>query len=203
VKPFHKEELRANVEIALSTYQEEQQVEQRLEEVSEMLDNIDDAIATVNTNGRVTYMNATAQAYANPDPQADNPRDVETLFRVVDPSSGERVTTDHPVRQVLGGGAVKPGTEVTLRTRNGQHHRVHIITASLIQRDGQTVGAVWAFGPAGVSGPGGVTEGAAADASGDAARERLELIESLLKELGMSEEQIDTAIERMRARQRS
>ncbi len=193
VKPFHKEELRANVEIALSTHRQEQGARERLREVGDVLNRVGDAVVTANARGQVTYMNAAARAFANPDPQADDPRDVAALFRVVGAGSA------HPVQRALRNDQVAPGTEATLALRDGRRQRIENVTVAPIYRDGgAAVGAVWVFHEA--NGSGVRDEAEAMRRTNAEVEERLHLIETLLGDLGLNEDQLEAVVERMRGR---
>jgi CheY-like chemotaxis protein len=203
VKPFHGEELRANVEIALSTHQQERATRERLDEVGDVLERVGDAIVTVNARAQATYLNAAARAFANPDPTADEPRRIDTLFRLDASASGD--DAEHPVRRALRGETVVPGTEAVLVLRDGRRQPIRIVTAAPIYRDDRAMpaGAVWVFHealPSNGDATGRPAAAAHAPATDQSAAERLRLIETLLTDLGLSDQQLDTVIDRMRAR---
>lgn len=158
----------AQVRIALDRYEQEQGAWHRLGGLLRLLDAQPEAVVAVNSEGRVTFMNAVAQAFAQESLDDLGEHAVDTYF----PVEGT-----HPVTAVLEGQSAPDGP-FALTTQSGTQSIENRSIAPVTRRDESIAGAVWMFTEAGAS--------AGASAEGDAA-ERLRMLEELIAEMGLGD----------------
>jgi DNA-binding response OmpR family regulator len=157
----------AQVRIALDRHEREQGAWHRLGGLLRLLDAQPEAVVAINGEGRVTFMNAAAQTFAQQSMEEFGEHAVEECF----PVDGA-----HPVTAVLQGQAAPEGP-FALTTQAGTQSIETRSIAPVTRRDDSVAGAVWMFTEA----------GAASGASEEQAAERLRMLEELIAEMGLGD----------------
>ncbi len=161
----------AQVRIALDRHEREQGAWSRLGGLLRLLDAQPDAIVAVNSAGRVTFMNAAAQAFAHQSLEDYGEHAVEECFPTAE--------DEHPVHAVLEGQPPPEGL-CTLTTESGSHTITNRSIVPVTHRDASMAGAVWIFAEASA------TSSPEAPGSGQA-EERLRMLEELIAEMGLGD----------------
>jgi PAS domain S-box-containing protein len=101
-KPFDFKELQVVVETALVKYRADRMLAQREEWFSTTLRSIGDGVLTLDSGGRITFMNRTASQLTGWDMADAAGLPVERIFRIVNEKTGR--PAENPVRKVLRNG---------------------------------------------------------------------------------------------------
>ena len=176
-RPIRAADLCASIEVALERHRDERQLWQRLAGLDDILSTIEDAVVATNAKGHVTYMNPVAGAWATTEAHSPSQTAVEDVFAVAN-------ADPHPVRALLQeASGARPDAALTLLRASADPTLIRTTTLAPIHRsDGQIAGVVWAFSEATDAAP-----ASAADEPDDNASERLQQIEALLTDLGLSD----------------
>ncbi|MDM7925528.1 MAG: PAS domain S-box protein [bacterium] len=143
-KPFDFKELHVVIETALVKHRADRLLAQREEWFSTTLRSIGDAVLTLDSGGRITFMNGTASRLTGWDMADASGLPVERVFRIVSEESGRPV--ENPVRKVLRDGRYAGLADHTLLIRK-DGLRIPIDDSGAPIRDdrGRLTGAVLVF----------------------------------------------------------
>ena len=148
IKPFVSSDLRAALELALFRQRVSRISEQRGRWLEAVVLSMEDAVVTVDQQGRVTMLNPAAEGltgWAQPDALG---KAVQEVMVLLDPESGRPVP--NPAIQVLrkGTSADPGGRPFLLVSRNGHEHRITDSAAMIRDERGNPSGVVLVFRPA-------------------------------------------------------
>jgi PAS domain S-box-containing protein len=147
IKPFVSSDLRAALELALFRQRVSRISEQRGRWLEAVVLSMEDAVVTVDQQGRVTMLNPAAEGltgWAQPDALG---KAVQEVMVLLDPESGRPVP--NPAIQVLrkGTSADLGGRPFLLVSRNGHEHRITDSAAMIRDERGNPSGVVLVFRP--------------------------------------------------------
>ena len=147
IKPFVSSDLRAALELALFRQRVSRISEQRGRWLEAVVLSMEDAVVTVDQQGRVTMLNPAAEGltgWAQPDALG---KAVQEVMALLDPEGGRPVP--NPAIQVLrkGTSADLVGRPFLLVSRNGYKHRITDSAAMIRDERGNPSGVVLVFRP--------------------------------------------------------
>ncbi len=143
-KPFDFKELHVVVETALVKHRADRLLAQREEWFSTTLRSIGDAVLTLDSCGRITFMNSTASRLTGWEMAEATGLPVERVFRIVSEESGRPV--ENPVRKVLRDGRYAGLANHTLLIRkDGRRIPIDDSGAPIRDDHGNLTGAVLVF----------------------------------------------------------
>ena len=148
IKPFVRSDLRAALELALFRQRVSRIAEQRGRWLDAVVQSMEDAVVTVDQQGRVTMLNPAAEGltgWSQPDALG---KAVQEVMVVLDSESRRPVL--HPAVQMLrkGTSADLGGRPFLLVSRNGHEHRISDSAAMIRDERGDPSGVVLVFRPA-------------------------------------------------------
>lgn len=141
LKPIKAAELHSVVEVALYKHGMERHLRERERWFSTTLRSIADAVITVDTGGRVTFMNSVAEALTGVKADVAEGRAVGEVLQIAEQASGG----ESPVLAALRERRGVSLQEGSLRNLTSGDLRVISDSAAPVLADGQTLGAVMVF----------------------------------------------------------
>jgi PAS domain S-box-containing protein len=142
--PLEPRELLANVQALLRVRKAEQEVRQQRELLRVTLGSIADGVIATDGSGKVTFINAAAEALTGWPAAESLDRDLADIFCVVNERTGEPV--EDPVARILKTGQVEPPTNHQLLVaRDGNRRPVDEAAAPIRDDRGRSVGVVLVF----------------------------------------------------------
>ncbi|MCS6291338.1 MAG: response regulator [Nitrospira sp.] len=148
IKPFVRSDLRAALELALFRQRVSRIAEQRGRWLDAVVQSMEDAVVTVDQQGRVTMLNPAAEGltgWAQPDALG---KAVQEVMVVLDPES-RRPVLNPAVQMLCNGMSVDLGSRpFLLVSRNGNEHRISDSAAMIRDERGDPSGVVLVFRPA-------------------------------------------------------
>jgi diguanylate cyclase (GGDEF)-like protein/PAS domain S-box-containing protein len=122
----------------------EEQLFQEKERAQITLNSITDGVLTIDAEGRIEYMNQTAEQMTGWGNAEAEGRELADIFQVIDKRSGQ--TIKNPFQRCLNEGTVVgEGKEGNLIRRDGQLIPIEDTAAPLHNREGRLIGAVLVF----------------------------------------------------------
>jgi hypothetical protein len=144
LKPFKQKELQANIEITLSKHRTEQKLKEREEWLTTVLQSIGDAVIATDMQGRVTFMNRSAEELSGWTQEEVWGKDAAEIFSLIQEDTQEPIV--NPLGEVLAREQEVGLPENTLLIAKNQRQIPIKDTASPIKNDrGEITGAVWVF----------------------------------------------------------
>ncbi len=148
IKPFVSSDLRAALELALFRQRVSRIAEQRGRWLDAVVQSMEDAVVTVDQQGRVTMLNPAAEGltgWLQPDALG---KAVQEVMVVLDPESRRPVLNPavHMLRK--GKSAELGGRPFLLVSRSGHEHRISDSAAMIHDERGDPLGVVLVFRPA-------------------------------------------------------
>lgn len=143
VKPIDDRELDLAIRVALRRHAAEQRVKGAERWLSTTLTSLGDAVVSTDLDGRVTFMNALAEALTGWELEGARGRDIdEVLSREAAPET----PVDSPIRRALAEGVVSdPDGRAWLVNRHGGRTPIYETAAPIRDEQGQVAGLVVVF----------------------------------------------------------
>jgi PAS domain S-box-containing protein len=144
VKPYSERELRIAIEVALERYRSEKRVRRAERLLDATLRSIADAVIATDERGRITFMNAVAQALTGEDASDAVGRELGVVFLASDPLRSQPV--QNPALEVIQSGeATAPQRDLTLVARGGKLRSIDGSCAPIRDEHGHVVGGILVF----------------------------------------------------------
>ncbi|HTP65888.1 MAG TPA: PAS domain-containing protein, partial [Geobacteraceae bacterium] len=144
LKPFEERELSTTIEMALYKHQSDRQLREQKEWLRVTLASIGDAVITCDTDGRITFLNAMAEALTGW--SAEDARDlpIGEVFRLINEET--RGPAEDIVTLVLRDGQTKTlANHTALVMKDGREVPIEDSAAPILAADGRVIGAVIVF----------------------------------------------------------
>ncbi|MBK7927056.1 MAG: sigma 54-interacting transcriptional regulator [Bryobacterales bacterium] len=145
VKPFQEPELHATIEVALHKVATERESRLRQKLLEQTLSAMETAVITLDRDGRITLMNASAERWTGWRLSSANGRPFEEVARLIDHHGG---LLDGLILHTLDNGTMgelPPGA--LLSGSGGQERRVSGTLSPILDHEGRTRGAVMVLEP--------------------------------------------------------
>jgi PAS domain S-box-containing protein len=146
LKPFHPNELRPTIEMALHGIQCDRRAREGLRWLETIVRCIEEGVVTTNRGGRVTYLNAVAEAMTGCSQKMVQGMEVSSLLRMTD-SDAESIV-ESPVMEAMIEKHIVLFEQARLVTREGTSRQVSGRAAPVVDDAGVVVGAVVVLHPA-------------------------------------------------------
>ena len=144
LKPFEERDLASHIEMALYKHQAEQKLRESEQRWATTLASIGDGVIATDVSGRVTFLNAVAETLTGWSPADAEGRPIQDVFPIINRDT--RLAVDNPIEKVLAtGGIVGLANHTLLVRRDGREVPIDDSGAPIIDRQGQTTGAVLVF----------------------------------------------------------
>jgi PAS domain S-box-containing protein len=144
VKPFSERDLRIAIEIALERHRAEKRARRAERLLDATLRSIADAVIATDAQGRITFMNAVAEALTGHDANDAVGRELDAVFLTADSLSNQSI--QNPALAVIQSGEpTAPQRDQTLLTREGTRRPIDGTCAPIRDEAGQTVGSILVF----------------------------------------------------------
>lgn len=141
VKPFNERDLRVAIEMAIHKYQSEQQLHQREDLLSAILENTSDGIISTDDKARITYMNAGAQKLTGWSLAEAEGKNIKEIVKLIDLQTKDDVK--HPIDRVFEEKTViYQEREVNLIRQDGSQIPVSYSGSLIAETNGETIGGV-------------------------------------------------------------
>jgi len=144
LKPFQEMELETHIQVALHKHQAEREVRQQRALLSVTLNSIGDGVVTTDASGKITSLNALAEALTGWTNAEATHRPFGEVLKIIDEKSGQPAP-DFAERVLKEGKVIELAANMTLITRAGRQTAIEDSAAPIRDSRGQVLGVVMAF----------------------------------------------------------
>ncbi len=144
IKPFEERSIQAGIEVALYKYKNEKQNREREQWLSTTLRSIADAVVTTDADGKVTFMNAVAEALTGWTHRESLGKHYGEIFKILDVET--RLAPPDAIATALTNGSSRTGIgDIILIARDGSERHIEHSVAPIRENNGKVTGCVIVF----------------------------------------------------------